>query len=111
VSDPISPTAASTLELSERPTGTRFSVFAKPRASKNRIAGVRAGALEVAVAAPPVDGAANEAIRALVAEVLSLPKRDVEIVAGASGKSKIVEVALPVIDTRARLLRALGERT
>jgi uncharacterized protein (TIGR00251 family) len=49
-------------------------------------------ALKVAVAAPPVDGAANAAIVELLAEVLQVPKRAVTIARGESGRAKQVEV-------------------
>jgi len=47
----------------------------------------------VRLAAPPVDGAANEALVALLAEQLGLPKRHISIVRGASSRQKIVEIA------------------
>ncbi len=49
-------------------------------------------ALKVRLAAPPVDGAANEALLALLAESLGVARRAVRIVAGASGRSKVVDV-------------------
>lgn len=97
------------LTISDRPGGARFSIHAKPRASKSKVLGVRDGSLDVAIAAPPVDGEANEEIRKLLARALDLARRDVEIVAGATGKSKIVEVGLSALDTRARLAKLLGE--
>ena len=42
--------------------------------------------------APPVEGAANEALIALLAERLGLPKRSISIVSGATGRQKIVEI-------------------
>jgi uncharacterized protein YggU (UPF0235/DUF167 family) len=47
-----------------RDGAVRFEVHAKPRARKTRIAGVRLGALAVQLAAPPIEGAANEELRA-----------------------------------------------
>jgi uncharacterized protein (TIGR00251 family) len=74
------------------PGGVRLSVFAKPRASKDRILGIRAGALEVAVSAPPVDGAANQAVVAVVAKALGLPKTAVRLDKGHSGRHKILQI-------------------
>jgi uncharacterized protein len=94
------------LELSRTEKGTRLAVWAKPRAAKSRVLGVREGALEVAIAAPPVDGAANAELRATLAKVLGLPKRDVVITSGLSGKNKIVELAgVSPEDVRAALAR------
>ena len=47
----------------------------------------------VRVTAPPVDGAANEAVRALLAKRLRVAKRSVEIVRGERGREKLVRVA------------------
>lgn len=49
--------------------------------------------LKVRLTAPPVDGAANEALIALLAERLGLPKRSISIVRGATGRQKTVEIS------------------
>ena len=62
------------------------------------------GRLKVRLTAPPVDGAANEALVALLAEQLGVPKRQVVIVRGATSRLKVVEVAgLNPVDLRLRL--------
>jgi len=71
----------------------RFGVHAKPRAKKSAIVGVKDGVLELSLAAPPADGAANEELVRTLAEVLGVPKRSVTIVRGASSRHKLVEVA------------------
>jgi uncharacterized protein (TIGR00251 family) len=82
----------------------RFGVRAKPRASKSRVVGVKEGALEVAVAAPPVDGQANEEIVATLARALGVPRSSVVISKGASGKNKVIAVrGLTEAELRARL--------
>lgn len=50
------------------------------------------GVLRVRVAAPPVDGAANESLLRLLAAELGVPRRDVRLVAGAGGRRKVVTV-------------------
>ena len=50
------------------------------------------GKLKVRLTSPPIDGAANEALVALLAEQLALPKRQITIVRGASGRQKTVEI-------------------
>jgi uncharacterized protein (TIGR00251 family) len=62
------------------------------RASRGAIAGVREGRLLVRVTAPPVDGAANDAIVRLLADAMGMPPRNVRIKAGATGRLKIIEV-------------------
>ena len=96
-----------TLELTATDHGVSFEVHAKPRASRSRVVGVREGALDVALAAPPVDGAANAELVATLARVLSVPRRAVTIARGESSRSKRVVVAgVAAEQVRARLARA-----
>jgi len=84
--------------------GVRFAVRAKPRAARSRVVGVREGALEIALAAPPVDGAANEELVATLARALGVPKRDVVLLRGEASRAKLVEVrGLSAADVRARI--------
>ena len=71
----------------------RFEVRVQPRASRSEIAGEYNGAIKVRLSAPPVDGAANDALVDLLADELSVARRDVSIVSGASSRSKTVAVA------------------
>jgi uncharacterized protein (TIGR00251 family) len=87
-----------------REGAVRFEVHAKPRARASRIVGVRDDALVVQLAAPPVDGAANAELVELLASALSLPKRDVTLARGESGRVKLVEVrGLTAAEVLARL--------
>lgn len=70
-----------------------FAVRVVPRASQSAIAGVHDGALRVRVAAPPVDGAANEELARILARALGVPRRAVEITSGHASKLKRVRVA------------------
>lgn len=69
-----------------------FEVRVAPRASRNRVVGVRDGSLKVALTAPPVDGAANEALRKLLSKTLGVSKSAVEIVRGERGRTKLLRV-------------------
>lgn len=70
----------------------RLSVRLSPRASREGVAGVREGVLQVRVTAPPVDGAANEALVRLLAKRLRVGRSAVRIVAGETSRSKVVEI-------------------
>lgn len=75
-----------------------------PRASRSRIVGPHDGRLKIQLAAPPVDGAANEALVELLAETLELPRTAVSVLRGATGKRKTLRIAgLAAADLRARL--------
>jgi hypothetical protein len=100
-------TRASQIQLTATPTGIRLAIFAKPRARASAIRGIREGALEVAIAAAPIDGAANEELIRFLAEVLGMTKRDIVLLAGESAKQKRVELrGVSEGDVRAALARA-----
>ncbi|HEX8293119.1 MAG TPA: DUF167 domain-containing protein [Pyrinomonadaceae bacterium] len=67
-----------------------FAVRVAPRASKTEAAGEHGGALKVRVAAPPVEGAANEELTRFLAKSFGVPARAVEIVGGRASKTKVV---------------------
>lgn len=71
---------------------TKIRVRLTPRAARDQIAGWRAGVLRVRVAAPPVDGRANEALERLLADALGLPRSAVRIVSGARARDKLVAI-------------------
>jgi uncharacterized protein (TIGR00251 family) len=81
------------IEAREDGTGVVIRVRAKPRASRSRIVAVNEGALDVAVAAPPVDGAANEELLRTLAEHFGIPRRRVTLLAGGSSRHKRVHLA------------------
>jgi uncharacterized protein (TIGR00251 family) len=70
----------------------RLKVRVKPRASKSRVLGPKGDTLEVAVAAPPVDGAANEELVRTLADHYGVPKRAVEILSGETARIKLVRL-------------------
>lgn len=63
-----------------------------PRASRERVGGLHDGRLKVAVTAPPVDGAANEAVCSAVARALGVAKRQVSVRHGHTGRQKTLVV-------------------
>ena len=80
------------LDFKEEGGALVFAVRVVPRASRTAVAGEHDGALRVRVAAPPVEGAANEELARFLAKTLGVPARDVEIVSGHASKSKRVRV-------------------
>jgi uncharacterized protein (TIGR00251 family) len=81
------------LEIHERSGAVRIAVKVQARSSRDEIVGVLAGALKVKLTAPPVDGAANEALIELLSSELGVPKRRISIVGGETSKSKLIEIA------------------
>jgi len=72
--------------------GCTLSVRVYPGARKNSVTGVHADALKIALTAPPVDGRANEALIAFLADALHLPRARVALVAGATSRAKMVRI-------------------
>jgi uncharacterized protein len=64
----------------------------QPRASRTELAGRHGDALKVRVAAPPVDGAANEALIRFLADHLDVSRSAVRLEAGATGRIKVLAV-------------------
>lgn len=73
--------------------GSALALRITPRASRNKIVGVlNDGTIKVHIAAAPVEEAANKELIEFIADVLGVPKSRVEIVAGATGRDKLVSV-------------------
>jgi hypothetical protein len=80
------------IRYTERDGALVFSVRVAPRAPKSAAAGEYDGALKVRVAAPPVDGAANEELVRLLAKALGVARADVELLSGLASRTKVVRV-------------------
>lgn len=91
--------------LRETAEGVRIEILVQPRASRTRAVGEHDGRLKVQVAAPPVEGAANEALVKFLAERLRLPKARIDLSAGEAGRRK--SVLLHGVDAAA-VIEALG---
>jgi uncharacterized protein len=79
--------------LHDGKVGSALAVRVTPRASRNQIVEVLGdGTIKIHIAAPPVDGEANEVLIAFLATVLNIPKSRLEIVAGQTGRDKLISV-------------------
>jgi hypothetical protein len=88
-----------------------FAVRVIPRAGRSGVAGVRGDALVVRIAAAPVEGAANDALVAVLARAFDCPRRDVRIVSGHASRDKRVAIAGVTHESVGRRLSAiLSER-
>ena len=81
------------VEFKQSDGAITFAVRVVPRASKTEAAGEHDGALRVRVAAPPVEGAANDALIKFLSKEFGVPARDVEIKSGHASKTKVVRVS------------------
>ena len=70
--------------------GAAFPVRVVPRASKNEISGRHGEAVKIRLTAPPVEGAANEALIGFLSGILGVRKSQIEILSGHASRDKIV---------------------
>ena len=85
--------------------GCTVSVRVHPGARKNGVSGVHAGAVKISLTTPPVDGRANDALIAFVAELLRVPRGRVSLVSGMTSRSKVLRITgKSAAEVRAALL-------
>lgn len=80
------------IKITEVSGGVRFNVKVLPRSSRNEIAGEEGEALKIKLNAPPVDGEANKALIAFLADTFKVPKSGVAIIKGETSRHKLVEI-------------------
>ena len=80
------------ISIGEKDGFVTFTVRVQPRASRTEVAGEYDGSLKLRLAAPPVDGKANEACRRFLARLLDVPLNAVEIVSGESSRDKRIRI-------------------
>ncbi len=81
-----------------------LTLHIQPGAKKTEFAGLHGDALKIRLAAPPVDGKANEALVRFVAETLELPRSAVSLKSGQTSRRKVLEVLGADEATVARLV-------
>src|SRR5437588_11901334 len=96
------------IEVMEHAEGCVLPVRAQPGARKSGIVGEQAGALKVAVSAPPEDGRANKALVETLREALDLKRSQVELLSGATSRNKRFLIrGLGPLDLLPRLMELL----
>ena len=80
------------MNIQENPDGVTLKIRVQPRASRNEINGLFGDALRLRLTAPPVDGAANAACIEFFADLFKIPKQQIEIINGHTGRNKIIKI-------------------
>ena len=80
------------IEINEKNGAVIFKIRAQPRAAKTEMVGEYSGALKLRIAAPPVDGKANDEVVKFFSKLFEVPNRNVEIVSGESSRDKIIRI-------------------
>jgi len=90
--------------------GSALAVRVTPRASRNEIVELLDdGTIKVRIAAPPADNEANETLIEFLAEILGVPKTRLDIVAGVSGRDKLIAVVdMDAATAHQRILAHVG---
>lgn len=90
--------------------GSALAVRVTPRASRNEIVDLlEDGTIKVRIAAPPADGEANAELIEFLADILGVPKSRLDIVAGVSGRDKLIAIVDMDVDTaHSRIVAHLG---
>ena len=88
---------------------SRVWIRAQPGARRSGVVGLWNDHLKVAVRSPAEDGRANEELLDVVSEALGIRRSAVELLRGATARTKELGIALPADELRTRLLAALAE--
>lgn len=80
-------------QLHDGQKGAALAIRVTPRSSKNEISEIMSdGTVRIRITAAPVEGKANEALLSFLADVLEIPRSKIEIVAGETGRDKLVSI-------------------
>ncbi len=94
--------------LSVQASGCVLRVVVTPNAPRTVADGLHDGQLRVRLAAPPVDGKANEALQGWLAHELGVPKRAVTLLRGSSARRKALQLDVPASSVTKWLCQQLG---
>ena len=90
-------------------SGCILSVRVHPGANRNAITGTHADALKISLTTPPTDGRANAALIAFLAERLNIPRLSIELISGATNRSKTLRLTgITTAEAEALLLTDLA---
>src|SRR5215475_2438607 len=92
------------VKLSATDNAISFAVRVQPRASKSGVVGEHGGALKIRLAAPPVDGEANEELIRLLARLFDAPRQRIAILSGQTSKNKVVSINGISVDEASKVL-------
>ncbi len=80
-----------------------LTLHIQPGAKRSELAGLHGEALKIRLAAPPVEGRANEALLKFIAELFGVPVRQVELKQGGQSRHKVVAVSGSKVDPESLL--------
>ncbi|MBL8187887.1 MAG: YggU family protein [Acidobacteria bacterium] len=94
------------IKLTDKDGGVMFAVRVQPRASRSGVVGELDGALKIRLAAPPVDGEANEELIRVLAKLFDVPRAQIAIASGQTSKNKLIRIAGMSADKAGEILQS-----
>jgi uncharacterized protein (TIGR00251 family) len=92
------------IKLATKDGEVTFAVRVQPRASNSGVAGELDGVLKIRLAAPPVEGQANEELIRLLAKLFDAPRQRIAILSGQTSKNKVVSIRGISVDEAEKVL-------
>ncbi|MCG6875588.1 MAG: DUF167 domain-containing protein [Betaproteobacteria bacterium] len=89
--------------LARTPAGWTIAIHVQPGAKRSAVAGIHGERLKVRIAAPPIEGRANAAIVAFIAERLGVPRAQVKVARGERSRDKLIEIEVLDCDPKSLL--------
>ncbi len=97
------------IKITAKNNGVSFAIRVQPRASRSDVAGEMDGALKVRLAAPPVDGEANEELIRLMSKLFNVSRSQIAIRSGQTSRNKLIVIDGISVDEAEQVLQsALG---
>ncbi|HQR34132.1 MAG TPA: DUF167 domain-containing protein [Blastocatellia bacterium] len=98
------------IKITAKDNGVSFTIRVQPRASRTGIVGEMDGALKIRLAAPPVDGEANEELIRFLSKLFDVPRLQISIRSGQTSRNKLIVIGgISVESTEQALQSALEE--
>jgi len=82
-----------------------LTLHVQPGAKRSEITGLYADALKIRLAAPPVEGQANEALLKFIAGIFAVPLRNIELLQGSQSRHKVVSISGSSIEPQSLISR------
>lgn len=95
------------INLTAKDNGVSFSIRVQPRASRSEIAGELEGTLKIRLAAPPVDGEANEELIRLLSKLFKVTRAQIVIRSGQTSRNKLIVIDGVSVDEAEQVLQPM----
>jgi uncharacterized protein len=82
-----------------------LTLHVQPRAKHSKIVSLHGDALKIRLAAPPIEGRANEALLKFIVDLFDIPLRNIELLHGGQSRHKVVAITGSLVDPETLLSR------